>query len=209
MTLTLIGLTGNIACGKSTVLRLLEQRGAQVIDADKLTHELQQPGQPVYNQIIAAFGPNILVAPDGPIDRKKLAAIVFGNSAELKRLEAIVHPAVRARILAWITELSSEHWQAPSPKPQAPNVAVLDAIKLLESGWGERVDAVWVVTCSPEQQLRRLLETRGMTEDEARMRITAQPPQAEKIARAHVVIDNSGTLAETEHQVNAAWASIG
>ncbi|MBC8159746.1 MAG: dephospho-CoA kinase, partial [Roseiflexaceae bacterium] len=182
MTIHFIGLTGNIACGKSTVLGLLEQRGAAVIDADKLTHELQQPGQLVYAQIVAAFGPDILAAPAGPLDRKRLASIVFGDPAALKRLEAIVHPAVRARIFAWIEQLRNQRFvaqpselnnlsPAPSPQPPAPSVAVLDAIKLLESGWGERVDAVWVVTCTPQQQMERLVTTRGMSEDEARMRI--------------------------------------
>lgn len=199
----LVGLTGNIACGKSTVLRLLEQRGAAVIDADKLTHELQQPGQQVYHEIVATFGSSILAAPDGPIDRKKLAAIVFTDPAELKRLETIVHPAVRARIFAWLEQLKNLH-----PSPLTPHFAVLDAIKLLESGWDRHVDAVWVVTCSPEQQLRRLVETRNMSEDEARMRIAAQPPQTDKIARADVVIDNSGTLAETERQVETALFSL-
>src|SRR5215213_11091431 len=95
--LYIIGLTGNIACGKSTVLDMLRQRGAQVLDADQVTHELQAPGQPVYQAIVAEFGSGILSAPDGPIDRRALGAIVFVDPAALQRLERIVHPAVRER----------------------------------------------------------------------------------------------------------------
>src|SRR3954454_23689532 len=101
-TLYIIGLTGNIACGKSTVLELLRERGAQVLDADRVTHELQAPGQPVYHAIVAEFGSGILAAPDGPIDRRALGTIVFADPAALRRLEQIVHPAVRERIMALV-----------------------------------------------------------------------------------------------------------
>jgi dephospho-CoA kinase len=215
----LIGLTGNIACGKSTVLAMLRERGAHVIDADHLTHELQQPGQPVYHAIVAAFGVNILAEPGGPIDRRKLGAIVFSDPAALQRLEQIIHPAVRQRIQSWLASLapsnagveigSSEATDShpPSSIPQSP-VAVIDAIKLLEGGWKQICDTIWAVTCTPRLQLERLLATRGMSEDEARVRIAAQPPQADKIAQANVVIDNSGTLEQTRQQVEAAWSAI-
>jgi dephospho-CoA kinase len=200
----LIGLTGNIACGKSTVLELLRERGAQVLDADRVTHELQAPGQPVYRAIVDAFGPGILPAPGGPIDRRALGAIVFADPAALRRLEQIVHPAVRERIMAWLASVGDGKNQLPTPISQLP-VAVIDAIKLLEGGWKQVCDAIWVVTCPPEQQLARLIATRGMREDEARARIAAQPPQADKVAQADVVIDNSGTLEDTRRQVDAAW----
>ena len=221
--LYLIGLTGNIACGKSTVLDLLHERGAQVLDADRVTHELQAPGQPVYHAIVAEFGPGILSAPAGPIDRRALGAIVFADPAALRRLEQIVHPAVRERIMAWLTEISrqgdkeirrqGEGDSLISLSPGLPvslsrPVAVIDAIKLLEGGWKQICDAIWVVTCTPEQQLARLMSTRGMREDEARARIAAQPPQAEKVAQADVVIDNSGTLEDTRRQVGAAWRAL-
>lgn len=192
----IIGLTGNIACGKSTVLAMLQARGAAVIDADRVTHELQRPGQAVYGQIVQEFGPAILTEPGGPIDRRALGAIVFRDQAALRRLEAIVHPAVREHILAWLTALDTR-------------VAIIDAIKLLEGGWKDRCDAIWVVTSTPEQQLARLVATRGMSEDEARTRIAAQPPQSEKVAQADVVIDNSGPLDQTERQVEAAWRVLG
>ncbi len=216
--LYIIGLTGNIACGKSTVLDMLRERGAQVLDADRVTHELQAPGRPVYHAIVAAFGPGILSAPDGPIDRRALGAIVFADPAALRRLEQIVHPAVRERIMSWLGSVRPEtgDWrleredqsQASSLQPPASQVAVIDAIKLLEGGWKQICDAIWVVTCTPEQQLARLISTRGMREDEARARIAAQPPQADKVAQADVVIDNSGPLEATCRQVEAAWQAM-
>jgi dephospho-CoA kinase len=209
-----IGLTGNIACGKSTVLDMLHERGAQVLDADRVTHELQAPGQPVYHAIVTEFGPGILSAPAGPIDRRALGAIVFADPAALRRLEQIVHPAVRERIMAWLEsvgagsrELGDGKHQPPTPNSQLP-VAVIDAIKLLEGGWKQICDAIWVVTCPPEQQLARLVSTRGMREDEARARIAAQPSQAAKVAQADVVIDNSGSLEATRRQVEAAWQAL-
>jgi dephospho-CoA kinase len=220
--LYLIGLTGNIACGKSTVVAMLRELGAHVIDADRVTHELQQPGQPVYEGIVAEFGEGILAAPAGPIDRRALGAIVFADPAALRRLEQIVHPAVHARIENWLDEIAQETIEDRGSKLEdsgsparssilytlSSKVAVIDAIKLLESGWKPLCDAIWVVTCAPDQQLARLMATRGMSEAEARARIAAQPPQAAKVAQADVVIDNGGTLAETRHQVEAAWNTI-
>jgi len=211
----LIGLTGNIGCGKSTVLAMLRERGAHVIDADRVTHELQQPGEEVYAQIVAAFGEGILSAPGGPIDRRKLGAIVFADPAALRRLEQIVHPAVHARIQAWLGQVAGQRDTRHETRDtrhdavlQSPTVAVIDAIKLLEAGWRLLCDAIWVVTCPPEQQLARLVATRGMSAEEARARIAAQPPQADKVAQADVVIDNGGTLEETRRQVDAAWQAI-
>jgi dephospho-CoA kinase len=216
----LIGLTGNIACGKSSVLAMLAELGAQVIDADRVTHALQQSGEPVYDAIVAEFGTGILSAPGGPIDRRALGAIVFADPEALRRLERIVHPAVHARIEAWLKQV------AFNDEPEAINdeesstahrssfivhpftIAVIDAIKLLESGWKPLCDAIWVVTCTPEQQVARLIATRGLSEAEAQARIAAQPPQADKVAQADVVIDNSGSLEVTRRQVQAAWCSI-
>ena len=214
----IIGLTGNIACGKSTVLDLLRERGAQVLDADRVTHELQAPGQPVYHAIVAEFGSRILSAPAGPIDRRALGAIVFADPAALRRLEQIVHPAVRERIQSWLDSVrletrglrleNEDESQAFSLHPPASQVAVIDAIKLLEGGWKQICDAIWVVICTPEQQLERLISTRGMRQDEALARIAAQPPQADKVAQADVVIDNSGPLEATRQQVEVAWRAL-
>ncbi|HEY1012840.1 MAG TPA: dephospho-CoA kinase [Herpetosiphonaceae bacterium] len=197
----LIGLTGNIACGKSTVVAMLRELGAAVCDADAVTHLVQAPGAPAHAAIVAAFGPAVLREPGdaaSPIDRPALGRIVFGDPAALRRLEEIIHPAVRAWIWAWLDERRAD----------GSAVAVIDAIKLLESGWPAACDAVWVVTAAPEQQLARLMGERGMSGADARQRIAAQNPQADKVAAADVVIDNSGTLDETRAQVLAAWRNL-
>jgi dephospho-CoA kinase len=196
----LIGLTGGIACGKSTVLAMLAALGARTIDADRVTHQVQEPGTPVYQQIVAAFGPEILAGEGGPIDRRKLGAIVFGDGARLRQLEQIVHPAVRAEIRAFLAQVAAE-----APAGARRPVAVIDAIKLIESGWAAECDQVWVVTCPEAQQVARLMATRGMSEAEARQRIAAQPPQEARLERAAVVIDNGGAQAATHAQVEAAW----
>jgi dephospho-CoA kinase len=195
----LVGLTGNIACGKSVVVEMLRKRGATIIDADRVVHGLMEPGGTIYGPVVEAFGETILTEPDRQgqraINRRKLGAIVFADPAELARLEAISHPRVRVEILRQVRE-------APS------KVVVLDAIKLLENGLGQAADAVWVVTCPPEVQLERLMRRNNFSREEALLRIQAQPPQAEKVARADLVIDNGGELGATEEQVQAAWEKI-
>ncbi|NJK82053.1 MAG: dephospho-CoA kinase [Chloroflexaceae bacterium] len=208
--LYVIGLTGNIACGKSTVVAMLRDLGAQTIDADQITHALQQPGTAVYRQIIETFGEAILdPATDPaqrPINRRKLGAIVFNNTEQLRRLEAIVHPAVRAAMLTWLHERRNE--AAQHPNPATVSVAVIDAVKLLEGGWRQYCNAVWVIICDEAQQVARLTTTRGMSTAEAMQRIRAQPPQATRAAQGDVIIDNSGTLAATREQVAATWQRI-
>lgn len=203
--LYLIGLTGNIACGKSTVIDMLATLGAHTIDADRVTHRLQQPGTPVYDQIISIFGPQIVSAPGESIDRRKLGAIVFSDAAALQTLERIVHPAVHAEIEGWLDQVGNGAMGQSDMK----QVAVIDAIKLLETGWKRECDAIWVVTCTPEQQVDRLMSTRNMSEAEARQRIAAQSPQADKVAQADVVIDNSGSQDATRSQVEMAMKAIG
>jgi dephospho-CoA kinase len=190
----LIGLTGNIATGKSTVAKMLQDLGATVIDADALVHELQRKGTPTFDAIVAAFGPDILDQA-GEIDRKALGSIVFADPAQLRVLEGILHPAVLIESMQRIGEASTP-------------VVVYEAIKLIEAGRAEMCDALWVVTARYEVQLDRLMRDRRMSEAEARQRIDAQPPQSEKIQRATVVIDNSGTLQETRQQVEAAFRGI-
>ncbi len=189
----IIGLTGNIATGKSSVMRRLEEHGALVIDADKVAHAVMEPGGEAYEAVVEAFGPEIL-APDGKIDRKKLGEIVFRNPSELRRLEKIVHPAVRRRIRNIISGARE-------------NVVVIEAIKLLDYGLADELcDEVWVVTAPPQRQALRLMRDRGLSEDEAWLRINAQPPQEEKVRRADVVIHNSGSLEQLYEQVDRAWA---
>jgi len=190
----LIGLTGNIATGKSTVAKMLEELGATVIDADALVHELQRPGTPVFDDIVAAFGPGILDRA-GEIDRKALGSIVFADPAQLRVLEGILHPAVLIESLRRINETATP-------------VVVYEAIKLIEAGRAEMCNALWVVTARDEVQLERLMRDRKMSAAEARQRIEAQPPQSEKIRQATVVIDNSGTLEETRRQVEIAFRNI-
>ncbi len=191
---TVIGLTGNIGTGKSTVTRMLADLGATVIDADALAHEVIAPGTPGWQQVVDAFGPEV-VAADGTIDRARLAAIVFSDPAALARLEAIVHPLVIQEADRRIRAIGR-------------GVVVIEAIKLIESGMVRDCDALWVVTARPEQQLERLVRERGMSAAEVQRRMAAQPPQSEKVALADVVIDNSGTPEETRAQVEAAWRAL-
>lgn len=190
----LIGLTGNIACGKSLVAGMLAELGAEVIDADVLVHGLMEPGAECWEPIVRRFGRGIL-RPDGSIDRSVLGDLVFRDPASLRDLERILHPAVRR--LAEVSIAASDR-----------RVVVLEAIKLIESGWRERVDQLWVVTCEREQQVARLGRDRGLSREDAEVRIDAQPPQAEKVGHATVVIDNSGTIEATRAQVEAAWRRI-
>lgn len=190
----LIGLTGNIATGKSAALRMLKRLGARVIDADALVHQLMVKGTPLWQAILDEFGEGIL-RPDGEIDRGKLGAIVFADAEALKRLEAIVHPAVTTLVDELIR-------QATEP------VVVVEAIKLIEAGWHRAYDSLWVVTCPKEQQLERLMRRRRLSREEALLRIEAQPPQEAKIALADVVIDNSGTLGKMWKQVKREWGKL-
>lgn len=190
----IIGLTGNIATGKSTVLRMLEQLGASVVDADAVAHRLMAPGTEVYRSVVERFGREV-VGPDGAIERAKLAGIVFNDPAALRELEKIVHPAVIAEVDRLIEQAPGE-------------VVVIEAIKLIEAGMHRGVDELWVVTCPEEQQLARLMSTRKLSRQEALVRIKAQPPAAIKVALAGVVIDNGGTLEETWAQVERHWRAI-
>ena len=192
--LYLIGLTGNIACGKSAVLKMMAARGAFTIDADEVVHDLMKPGGTIYGPVVEAFGPTILSS-DGQIDRRKLGAIVFADRQQLHRLEEISHPHVRVEITRLISETTAR-------------VVVVDAIKLLENNLDEAMDEVWVVTCSPELQIERLMGRNNFSKEEAQLRINAQPHQAVKVARADVVIDNDGSLSQTEQQVEAAWQEL-
>ena len=187
----LIGLTGNIGTGKSTVARMLAELGAETIDADRVAHQVMQAGGLAHATIVETFGPDVL-APDGEIDRARLGSRVFADPGALARLEAIVHPATLEAITGRIAAASSA-------------VVVVEAIKLIEAGMAQGCDSVWVTTCRPEQQIRRIVSARGLSRAEAEQRVQAQPPQEEKIRHANVVIDTSGTLSWTRVQVQAAW----
>lgn len=188
-----LGLTGNIASGKTTIgLMLLELGASLYCDADLVVHELYLPGKPLVEPLVAEFGPGILDA-EGGIDRRALGRLVFGDPAKLRRLESIVHPVVQTELI--------ERMRAVPPN----GVGVLDAVKLVESGYAALGHGLWIVTCPRAEQMRRLVELRGLSEDEARARLDAQPPIEPKLALATEVIDNSGTLDDLRRQVTAAW----
>ncbi len=189
----LLGLTGNIACGKSTVGKLLAERfGVDYLDADAVVHELYAPGTPETRAIAERFGARFL-RPDGTIDRARLGEVVLADAAALRDLEAILHPSVGRLIAQRVA------------RTRAPVVAI-DAIKLFESGLAAYCDVVWVVTCARDDQLRRLEASRGLTRQQAELRIDAQPPQVEKLRRATAAIDNHGSLQDLARQVERAWA---
>lgn len=190
-----IGLTGNIAVGKSVVRQMLQHLGAYTIDADGLVHQAMSPGAPAYKPIIDTFGQFIL-NPDKTINRAMLGNIVFSNADALAKLEAITHPIVGQAINTLIS-------RAKQP------VVVIEAIKLLEGDLGKGVDAVWVVDAKPQTQYQRLIAKRKMSEADAKQRILAQGPQGEKLKKAGVVISNDGNVEETWKQVQAAWNKIG
>lgn len=196
----LIGLTGNIAAGKSLVGRMLGELGAHVIDADALVRDLQRKGTPVYADIVAEFGAGIL-RPEGEIDRVKLGALVFSDAEALRRLESIVHPAVGAEIKSQISTLNSR-------KTGGRTVIVIEAIKLIEAGLHKQCNSLWVVTARPEVQLDRLMRTRRLSKADARVRIEAQPPQSDKAALADVLLENNGTLGQLREQVKRHWEKI-
>ena len=186
-----IGLTGNIAVGKSVVRQMLQHFGAYTIDADGLTHQAMAPGAPAFQPIVEMFG-KFIVDSEGRINRGTLGAIAFAVPEALVKLEEIIHPYVGQAI----TALASRAQQ---------RVIVLEAIKLLESDLITLCDTVWVVDASVETQVKRLMEKRKMSLEEARKRIIAQPPQSDKVARAKVVIKNDGTVEDTWKQVQMIW----
>lgn len=192
----LIGLTGNIATGKSTVMDILRQHGAVTLDADAVVHELLDAGTPVTRAIAGAFGQDVLDT-HGAVDRAKLANIVFNDPDALKRLETIVHPAVGERIVNEV-----EYWRS---RPDAPPAFVIEAIKLVETGRHAMCDTLWLVTADNDVQRRRLIEQRDMTAEDAEARLSAQPPLDEKRRLADVIIENNGTREDLRRQVDVAW----
>jgi dephospho-CoA kinase len=189
-----IGLTGPIGCGKSTVGGWLEELGAVVIDADDVAREVVEPGMPGFEQVVAEFGRQV-VRDDGSLDRAALGRIVFGDAAALRRLESIVHPAVRPKILERV--LAAERTMAPA--------VVVEAIKLVEGGLGTLCDEVWLVVCDEAAQRARLTG-RGLDEGAASERIAAQHDPATRLrAAATRVIDTSGDTESTKVAVAEAW----
>jgi len=189
-----IGLTGNIATGKSVVRRMLEHLGAMGVDADALSHQALAKGGPAYAQALKTFG-EWLLGPEGEISRAALGKVVFADAKALAKLEAIIHPIV-GQALDFLVKRSQAQ------------VVVIEAIKLIESGLAKDCDAVWVVNTPEAVQVLRLINKRKMPEDEAVQRISVQNPQADKLKAAAVVIQNAGSFEETWVQVQAAFSKI-
>lgn len=187
----IIGLTGNIATGKSVVRKMLEHLGAYGIDADALGHRAIAQGAPGYGPVVETFG-KWIIGPDGQIDRARLAKVVFSDPEALARLESIVHPLVEQAVDILVR-------RAPQ------KVIVVEAIKLIESNLSSKCDNIWTTYAPQEIQLARLMQKRKMSETAARQRIHAQPPQEQKTAIANVVIRNDGSFEDTWRQVWAAW----
>lgn len=191
-----IGLTGPIGCGKSTVASWLAERGAVVVDADIVAREVVEPGEPALAAVLARFGPRYR-RPDGSLDRAALGALVFTDPAALRDLEAIVHPAVRARIVAALT--AAEQSGAPA--------VVVEAIKLVEGGLAASCDEVWLVTCDPATQLARLAG-RGVDAATGEQRVGAQGDVTARLAgSANRVLDTSGPSASVRAAVLDAYAT--
>lgn len=191
-----IGLTGNIGSGKSSVARFLEELGAACIDADKVTHEVYQPGTSGWQELVETFGRDI-VSPQGTIDRKKLSGIVFNNPQAVARLNKILHPKIRREVEDRLRLF----------REQGKEVAVVEAILLVEAGWMDMVDELWLVEAPVEPTLKRLQKERGLPEAEALARMAAQTP-AEKLAvYAREIIRNDGTLEDLKNKVHTLWRS--
>jgi dephospho-CoA kinase len=189
-----VGLTGGIGSGKSTVAEMLRARGAVVIDSDELAREVVEPGTPGFDAVRAAFGAGVVT--EGRLDRAALAAIVFADPDRRAELEAIVHPEVVRRV----GEIVAAH-------ADTDDVVVLDSPLLIETGRHRDVELVIVVSAEPETQIGRLV-ARGMDRADARARLAAQMPLAEKAEVADVVLDNEGSLDELEGQVDRLWADL-
>jgi dephospho-CoA kinase len=193
-----VALTGGIATGKSYVLDQFRRRGVPSVDADALTRGVMAAGTEASRAIAARFGADML-APDGAVDRQKLAPIVFADAAARRDLEAIVHPAVYRAIAAAIRGFE---------RLGGYSLVVVDVPLLYETGHAGDFDRVIVTSCSPDTQLQRLVTRDGLTEDEARQRLTAQMSTADKVARADFVIQTDGTFEETDRQVEDMYRKL-
>ncbi|HEX6849901.1 MAG TPA: dephospho-CoA kinase [Candidatus Polarisedimenticolaceae bacterium] len=193
-----VGLTGGIASGKTTVASLLAERGAFVLDADRIGHDLIAPGGAAHAGVVARFGPAI-VEPDGSISRPRLAAIVFADDEARRALDALVHP----HILPEVERLLAAYLETGRAL-----VAVVDAALLVEAGMTRAFHRLVVVRCVRETQIRRLMTRNGLTQQEAERRIDVQAPLKTKLAAADYVIDTDGTMRQTREQVDRLWRDL-
>lgn len=194
-----VGLTGGIAAGKSSVSQYLVQKGAYLIDADSVGHKVIAPDGPGYPRVIEAFGREI-VAADGTIDRRKLGEIVFSDPAHLKTLNGISHPIM--------ADLMAREIEAVRTQAQPPPVILLDAALLFEAGWNPLCDRVWVVTAQRETAIGRLMARNDLSREQAQARLDAQLDPAEKAAKAEQVLANDGSLEDLYALVDRLWADL-
>jgi len=190
-----IGLTGGIGSGKSTVSRFLAELGAIIVDADRVGHEAFKPGTELWREVVAAFGQQI-VTPSGGIDRKKLGKIVFGNAESLSRLKRIMHPRMYDMVKARLERY----------RQQGVEVVAIEVPLLIEADWTSLVDEVWVTTTSEATVLKRLQERAGLSKEETLTRIRSQLSSEERIKRADVVINTDCSLDEVKTRVKGLWA---
>lgn len=198
MAAPVIGLSGGIGSGKSTVATMLAELGACVIDADRVGHETYLPGSEGFRRIVEAFGPGV-VGPDGKIDRPALGRIVFTDTGALARLNAIVHPLIVAELFRRIAAAREESSDRP---------VVIEAAILAEAGWRALFDRLWVVSVRPETAIARVTASRGMTREDVERRLAAQMPDAERRRLADVVIENEGSRDELRARVEEAWNQL-
>jgi dephospho-CoA kinase len=190
----LLGVTGNIACGKSTVMQRLRECGAETLDADAIYHRLIEPGKPLWQSLRDAFGEGI-IASDGTINRRALGQIVFSDSAKLAELDRLTHPAVRIATRQLIDASTRA-------------VVAVDAVKLIESGSARDYDQIWLVVCDPAVQVERLMARNGLSRADAELRVNAQPSVEAKRRLVDEVIDNSGSVETTLREVDRLWLKL-
>lgn len=194
----IIGLTGNIASGKSTVGFYLQSLGATVIDADRLAREIVLPNTPALKEIVFSFGSGVLNE-DGTLNREKLASIVFNDSQARKKLESITHPRIEEEVNRLI-----EHFNKSAPS----SMLVLEIPLLIEVGWHKKVDQVWLVTVDERVQLKRLMQRDNLSLEQAKRRIASQMPQQEKRKYADVIIDNSNSPEKVREKIKGLWENL-
>lgn len=193
-----VGLTGGIGSGKSTVARFLENKGAVHLDIDLVAHEVEQPGKPVWREIVAAFGTSIL-REDRSIDREKLGKRVFRDPPARELLNRIVHPAVYGEWKKRIGDIAAARKDA---------IIISDIPLLIEAGWQKDVDLVLLVYISPDEQVRRIVKRNGLSREEALDRLRSQMPIVEKIFYAHRILDNGGDIDRTRQAIDRLWPEL-
>jgi dephospho-CoA kinase len=191
-----IGLTGGIGCGKSTVIKILAELGAVVMDADKIAHSTYAPGGPAYDGVVAVFGAEVL-APDGSVDRSKLGPIVFKEPAKLTALTNAVWPATKQRIRDLIAEARAKGERKP---------IVVEAAILIEANWQSVFDEIWLITAAKDFVIARVERERGLKPEQTEARIKAQLSDDERRQHATLVIENNGTIAQLQQQLATIWA---